>query len=105
MVLGKGLHDAVVLKSQIINFNEGEPFKNCLILEIDASHAMFDTSVKTIKFYNFTINYNVSLDYIWWLGDELEVLSPNSYKLTLNFGNFLDDNSLVICFEHAEVER
>lgn len=73
----KGLHDADIIDALETNleydYTLKNPIRNCLELIIDSKHAMFETSIKGIKFYNFKILSDLtSPKGIWWLKDELK---------------------------------
>ena len=78
----KGLHDAHITLAEAFEF----PFdydrytrkkntydRNCLTLTLDAAGAMFDTSVKTIRLYNYKyLSPDAMLEghgTLWWIGD------------------------------------
>lgn len=74
--LGKGLHDAEVLKINEIqllyDYHEKNPRRNYLEIELNSSQALFDSNVKAVRLYNYKI-LEGDLDLIgaWWLDDQI----------------------------------
>lgn len=115
-----GLHDACIIGVDTLEFpfdykkcvTEKEHYsRNVLILKLKASGAMFDHTVKEIRFYNYKIlTKEISLQgrgKIWWLGDVLTE-SNGHYNLEIDLQD-LDadptDFTFRLQFDRAEVDR
>lgn len=116
----KGLHDAHITFVESFEF----PFdydrftrgkntydRNCLTLTVDAAVAMFDTSVKVIRLYNYKyLSPETALEghgTLWWIGDRLTV-SEGRFELEIDLYDgeaFPEEFTVRIRFERAEVER
>ena len=116
----RGLHDAGITEVEAFDF----PFdynrfsgqkdvydRNLLTLRLDSKGAMYDTSVKEIRFYNYKIlTPDVSLEnreMIWWLSDRL-LISDGHFVLEMDlqdFHSYPEDFTFRIKFERAEVLR
>ena len=116
----RGLHDAAIIDVDSFEFpfdyNKyvGEKSKynrNLFILKIDAKGAMFDSTIKEIRFFNYKIlSDNIELKNrkkIWWLADRL--LEENGhYVLEIDlqdFDSFPQEFTFKIKFARAEVDR
>ena len=115
-----GLHDAHVTLTEAFEF----PFdynrftkekncydRNCLTLTLDASGAMFDTSVKAIRLYNYKyLTDSIPLEErgtLWWVSDRLTACGDH-YELEIDFydsEHFPKDFTVKIKFDRAEVDR
>ena len=116
----RGLHDAAIIGVESFEF----PFdyakytreksiynRNLFILKIDAKGAMFDSTIKEIRFFNYKIlSDNIELKNrkkIWWLADRL--LEENGhYVLEIDlhdFDSFPQEFTFKIKFDRAEVDR
>ena len=55
----KGLHDAIIKNITLCPLNydytQKNPIRNYLLIEIDSSHALFDSTIKEIKLFNAKI--------------------------------------------------
>lgn len=85
--------------------------RNLLTLKINAKGAMFDSSVKEIRFFNYKIlTEDISLENrnkVWWLADRLEKVGEH-YTLEIDLQDFDSDPEnfiFKIRFDYAEVER
>ena len=116
----KGLHDAHITLAESFEF----PFdydrytrgkntydRNCLTLTLDAAGAMFDTSVKTIRLYNYKYLSPETAPEghgtLWWIGDRLTV-SDGRFELEIDLYDgaaFPEELTVRVRFERAEVER
>ena len=71
-----GLHDAEIKKIQHVDveydFSLKNPIRNILIIDLDSRNALFDTSVKSLEFYNYKLIQDID-DIIgfWWIKDEV----------------------------------
>lgn len=116
----KGLHDAHITLVESFEFpfdydrftREKNTYdRNCLTLTLDAAGAMFDTSVKAIRLYNYKyLSTETTLEghgTLWWIGDRLTV-SDGRFELEIHLYDsegFPEDFSVRIRFDRAEVER
>ena len=116
----KGLHDAHITLVESFEFpfdydrftREKNTYdRNCLTLAVDAAGAMFDTSVKAIRLYNYKyLSPETALEghgTLWWIGDRLTV-SEGRFELEIDLYDseaFPEDFSVRIQFDRAEVER
>ena len=108
----RGLHDAMIVGTAEIaldyDYTERDPDRNCFVLRLDAEQAMFDTSVKEIRLYNYKIlSPDVKLDAhsgAWWIWDRL-CRENRKYVLEIRVGEPSRQFSFVIRFDRAEVVR
>ena len=103
---GKGLHDANIINCKEITFDynveEKNPIRNCLELVIDSRHALFDTTIKGIRLYNYKILSDLKNPLnLWWKEDKLETKN-NKFILTI-FGH--NDEIFIIRFDKGETIR
>ena len=115
-----GLHDAFITKIESIVFpfdynkfakEKSKYNRNCLSLKIEAKSALYDTSIKEIRFYNFKIlsDYNLLLDKIdaCWKADRLSN-QGDCFVLEIDLWDFNSnpkDFTIIIKFDRAEVDR
>ena len=115
-----GLHDACIMQIESFEFpfdyNKfiGEKSKynrNCLALKIDAKGALYDNSVKEIRFYNYKVlTEHISLHNrkeVWWLADRLSD-QGDFYTLEIDLqdlNSYPEDFTIKIKFDRAEVCR
>lgn len=116
----KGLHDAHITLVESFEFpfdydrytREKNTYdRNCLALTLDAAGAMFDTSVKAIRLYNYKyLSPETTLEghgTLWWIGDRLTV-SDGRFELEIDLYDgeaFPEEFTVRVRFERAEVER
>ena len=115
----RGLHDAQITDircgSMTTNHKEKPSLYNYLRLSIDADGAIYDTNVTEITFYNYSAKWKggsiKDFSYYiesWWLGDSLEK-EKDKYSLTIHLQsidkNEVNDQTIIIEFEHMEVKR
>lgn len=104
----KGLHDAIITKQECLFYTShenGSYYKNCLRLHIDATHAMFDTSLLTINLYNYKIlSEDFDLSGFWWIADTVQLDGPK-YVLRIAVQNPKEDRIFLVRFTHCEVEH
>lgn len=108
-----GLHDTRVLCVKSFEYPYEHNYKaknnwirNVLTFEIDTQHSLFDKTVKEIRFINYKILSDFSLndkDTIWWLADRLEEKN-GFYNLEIDM-NDGEDFTFKIKFERAETIR
>ena len=110
----RGIHDAEILDvwelENGVDKKRGKYYRNCLVLSLDSSGALYDFNVKKIIFYNYEVrmaDVSVSkLSKTWWMGDTIEQLSDGNYLL--NFEVSLENNDRLnfsMEFEYVHVER
>ena len=110
----RGLHDAHILDvmelENGIDTKRGKYYRNCLVLSLDSSGALFDFNVKKIIFYNYEVRMAdasvSSLSKTWWMTDQIERLSNGN--CLLNFEVDPENHErwcFSIEFEYADVER
>lgn len=109
-----GLHDAQILSISTEEnghlWQHKRPFHNCLVLELNSASAIYDNTVRTLVFYNYTyltpdVDIHV-LDNAWWLRDRLKQLGDNRWHLELvvepaDVGN----RTIEFVFEFAKIVR
>ncbi len=116
----RGLHDAHITLAEAFEFpfdynrftrEKSKYDRNCLTLTIDASNALLDTSVRTIRLYNYKyLSENATLEShktLWWIADRLTDCT-NHYILEIDLHDceaFPKDFTVRIKFDRAEVER
>jgi hypothetical protein len=116
----RGLHDAHVILTEAFEFpfdyncftkEKNRYDRNCLTLTVDASGAIFDTSVKSIRLYNYKYLTDSTLleerGTLWWISDRLTVCDDH-YELEIDFQDsehFPKDFTVKIKFDRAEVDR
>lgn len=115
-----GLHDARILsvcESELIpDWKEKHPKRNCLEILLDSENTLYETNIKRISLYNYSIveiktkgKGSITLESfrdIYWLGDSIEQLDDGRYLLEIEC---TDSHSnlmyLSIKFGSAEIER
>ena len=116
----KGLHDAHITLAEVFEFpfdynrftrEKNSYDRSCLTLTVDASGAMFDTSVKVIRLYNYKyLSPDATLEghgTLWWIGDRLTV-RDGRFELEIDLYDgeaFPKEFTVGIRFDRAEVER
>jgi hypothetical protein len=116
----KGLHDAHITLAEAFVFpfdydrftREKNTYdRNCLTLTVDASGAMFDSSVKAIRLYNYKyVSEGTILEgdkTLWWISDRLSDCGDHfELEIDLYDGEaFPEDFTVRIKFDRAEVDR
>ena len=115
-----GLHDACIVGVEAFEFPfdynkfaraKNKSNRNLFSLKIDSKGALFDNTVKEIRFFNYKIlTDNITLtgrDKVWWLADKL-VDHGDYYTLEIELQDLDTDPEYFtykIKFERAEVER
>jgi hypothetical protein len=108
-----GLHDAHILEAlelgDGIDKKRGKHYKNCLVLSLDSSGAMYEFYIKKIIFYNYEVRMAdasvASLSKTWWLSDTVEQLPGGNYLLNLEVDPENGDRwNFSIEFEYVDVE-
>ncbi len=109
----RGLHDAVLLAvhelALPVNWKERPLRYNCLEWHLDGRNALFETGIRCICLYNYTLLAGelerAREPRTWWFSDTLTV-EDKGYRLevVLEHGNG-DRSTLDIRFAEAVVER
>ena len=102
----KGLHDSKIICKTPISCPEQNIylFRNCMEVRLDASSAMFDTTVKAIKFYNFKELTPINIDGFIWKFDEL-CRDGDKFLLKVHLFFNSEDIEYVVRFCSCEVIR
>ncbi|MBQ3490616.1 MAG: hypothetical protein IJA86_08505 [Clostridia bacterium] len=115
-----GLHDACIEGVEAFEFpfdygqftkNKYKYQRNLLVLKINANGALYDRTVREIRFFNYTVlTDHISLKdrkKIWWLSDTLTDHGKYyTLKMELqDFESYPEDFTFEIQFERAETER
>ena len=112
----RGLHDALILRTEAIDLSydhtRRNPVRSCFQIHLDASTAMFDTSVQCIKLLNYKILLDDSahggyegggIEGCYWMQDILK-FENGKYILEITaLGE--DDFKFIVRFDDAQVER
>ncbi len=111
----KGLHDAKIVDIEeqelAYDYKQRDPVRNCIVLHLDSRMALFDSSVKEIKLYNYKLCSPEAavqdLCGTWWLKDNLSI-TDTGYSLAITLkriGKRASREELVveIQFKYAEV--
>ena len=115
-----GLHDACILEVETFEFpfdynkfvrEKNKYDRNLMTLKINAKGALYDNTVKEIRFFNYKIlTDHISLEgreKVWWLADRL-VDYGDYFTLEIDlqdFDSYPEDFTYKIKFERAEVDR
>jgi hypothetical protein len=116
----RGLHDAHISLTESFEFpfdynrftrEKNSYDRNCLTLTVDAAGAMFDTSVKSIRLYNYVyLTPEATLEghgTLWWISDRLTV-RDGRFELEIDLydgESFPKEFTVGIQFDRAEVDR
>jgi hypothetical protein len=105
----KGLHDARIVEIYEIKTNarkDNRWISNEIVMVLDASQAMFDTSIKSIAFQNSKILTDGGLvpGNTWWYRDMLEK-KDGKYQLEICYSNEKGKGIITIRFEDCIVCR
>lgn len=103
----KGIHDAVVtgVFKRKFEYNSTIRASNCVEIRLDASQAMFDTSVKIIRFYNCKVlTPGFDIAGMWWVKDRL-TSEGDKYLLEIDLDSPKTQCRLLLRFDNCEVER
>lgn len=108
----KGLHDAEIVevtKHELnYDYTQKNPLRNFLEIKLNGEYAMFDTSISSIRLYNYKIiKMDSDLAFLknsWWIKDSL-VEENGKYKITLILRKEKQVCEIIILFDKAEVLR
>ena len=110
----RGLHDAQILDASElgngIDKKRGKYYRNCLVLLLHSSGALFEFDIQKIIFYNYEVRMSEAsvseLSKTWWMTDTIEQLSNGNYLLNLEVDPENGDRwHYSIEFEYVDVER
>ena len=115
-----GLHDACIVDVETFEFpfdynkfvrEKNKYNRNLFAIKINAKGALYDNTVKEIRFFNYKIlTDHISLagrKKVWWMADKL-VDHGDYYTLEIelqDFDSYPEDFTYKIKFERAEVDR
>ncbi len=109
-----GLHDAhisdVLELENGIDKKRGKYYRNCLVLSLDCSGAMYEFNIKKIIFYNYEVRMAAAsvskLSKTWWMCDTVEPLSNGNYLLDFEVDPENGERwRFSVEFEYVDVER
>ena len=103
----KGLHDAIVngVSTWDFEYNSTIRASNCVEIRLDASQAMFDTSIKTIRFYNCKVlTPGLDITGMWWVKDRLTSVG-DKHLLEIDLSSPKTQCRFALRFDSCEVER
>lgn len=106
----KGLYDAEIVdvkkENYIYDYKQKNPTRNMFEIVIEANQAMNDTSIKSIRLYNYkVIAGSEDIVHAWWYEDEItEINGLKKLKLILRHskGKF---SEIIIMFDKMEIVR
>ena len=110
----RGLHDAHILDAlelgNGVDKKRGKCYRNCLVLSLDSSGAIYEVDIEKIIFYNYKVrmsDVSVSkLSKTWWMCDAIEQLSDGNYLLDFEVDPENGDRwCFTIEFEYIDVEK
>lgn len=112
----RGLHDAHILRTEALAFDydytQRNPARNGLKIHLNASDAMFDTTVTCITLLNYKVLLDESANGgyeagciagCYWMQDTLKYENGKYVLELVLLGE--DDFKYVIQFENAEIQR
>lgn len=100
-----GLHDAIIEKKTVRHPSAPELHHNCMELQMDAQYAMFDTTVRAIRFYNYKeLGGDGFLDGWIWKADRIR-RENGKYVLEIDLMQGMERKTYVIRFTDCSVIR
>lgn len=105
----RGLHDARIISKSYyafdyINYSEIQ-YQNCIELKLDTTQAMFDTSIKAVRFYNCKeMTPDTDIESLWWVRDDIAAIN-NKFIAKIELFSQKRTYIYIVRFEHCEVER
>lgn len=107
----KGLHDAQIICKLPCTIEytrlpkSNLQIRNCLELHLDSSKAMFDSTIKLLRFYNFKeITPGADVDGWWWESDSIAKVG-NKFILEINLFRLMNRHKYIVQFESCDVLR
>lgn len=105
----KGLHDAKITNWQSeffdYDYSQRNPIRNCITVELDARMAMFDTTIKAIKFVNAKLTQGDSQCVNWFWKDDIVKKTSRGYEIEILLTSFRKTKKINISFENVIIER
>ena len=106
----KGLYDAEIVdikkEEYVYDYRQKDPIRNMLEIVLDTRQAMNDSSIKSIRFYNYKIIAGgEDILHAWWYKDEITEFSGRKIlklKLRHSKNKF---SETVIAFNTVDVIR
>ena len=112
----RGLHDAKIIRIEKLelpyDYKQRIPTRNCFVVHMDSEQAMFDTSVREIRLFNYKILTaelsSPDIEGTYWITDQLTE-ENGKYVLQVELRNSGRNSTynfiLKIRFESAEIIR
>ena len=112
----RGLHDAKIVRIEKLelpyDYKQRIPKRNCFVVHMDSKQAMFDTSVREIRLFNYKILTaelsSPDIEGTYWITDQLTE-ENEKYVLQVELRNCGRNSTynfiLKIRFESAEIIR
>lgn len=107
----KGLHDAQITErkyyppEKLCISGISKYLRNCLEIHLDATQALFDISVKAIRFYNYKeLTPDVVIEGSWWVTDAISQIEKK-FTLEITCFNGKCEVCYMIRFEKCEIVR
>ena len=109
-----GLHDAKILNvedfGEGVDRRRGRYYRNCLVLSLDSSGAIYESNIESVIFYNYEVKKaDASISKLlqtWWMSDSLEQLLNGNYLLNFEVDPEHGDHwSFSIEFDTVDVKR
>ena len=112
----RGLHDAKIVRIEKLelpyDYKQRTPTRNCFVFHMDSKQAMFDTSVREIRLFNYKILTaelsSPDIEGTYWITDQLTE-ENGKYVLQVELRNCGRNSTynfiLKIRFESAEIIR
>lgn len=103
----KGLHDAHVLRisEHIFGYDPILRASNCVDIKLDASQAMFDTSITAISFFNCKVlTPELDIEGMWWIRDRLYA-DAGKYVLEIDLQSPKNQHRFILRFDYCKIER
>ena len=112
----RGLHDAKIVRIEKLelpyDYKQRVPTRNCFVVHMDSKQAMFDTSVREIRLFNYKILTaelsSPDIEGTYWITDQLTE-ENGKYVLQVELQNCGRNSTynfiLKIRFESAEIIR
>ena len=104
-----GLHDSEIISVEMLDLDYDyklrNPIRNSFTLNLNSKSALYDTSVKSISFFNYNIlTPEVKLDGCYWLQDVLNY-TDGKFVLDITITNCIRESVFTIRFDSAQVKK